>query len=80
MTRVRLRVLLLITANLPLLYAELSRNEEPSAISGRDKAKSAFCDKGTDHNHEVLTFWLKFRLRGPHPEKKPARAKVPTIL
>ncbi|KAH7721553.1 hypothetical protein AAVH_11014 [Aphelenchoides avenae] len=49
MARVRIRVLLLITANLPLLYAELSRTAEPSAISGRDKAKPASCDKDCEN-------------------------------
>lgn len=55
MARVRLRVLLLIAANLPLLCAELSGTAKSSSNSGRDKAKPASCGKGTDHNCEALT-------------------------
>ncbi|KAH7721552.1 hypothetical protein AAVH_11013 [Aphelenchoides avenae] len=45
MARVRLRVLLLIAANLPLLCAELSGTAKSSSNSGRDKAKPASCGK-----------------------------------
>lgn len=51
MLRVRLRILLLIVAHLPLLYAELSHIEEPSSVGGRDEDSPTSCEKGLDPNH-----------------------------
>lgn len=48
MLHVRFKLLLLMTAHLPLLCTAKSHTEAPSSSSGRDKVKPDSCGKGTD--------------------------------
>ncbi|KAH7721527.1 hypothetical protein AAVH_10988 [Aphelenchoides avenae] len=53
MLRVRLKFLLLITAHLPLMCAELSQTEETSSVSARDKGKPDSCGKDCEDHRRV---------------------------
>ncbi|KAH7696956.1 hypothetical protein AAVH_35964, partial [Aphelenchoides avenae] len=64
MLRVRLRVLLLVTAHLVLMRADKSHSEETSSISGRDTVKTASCGKDfaptatvTATEDDLFGFW-----------------------